>query len=712
MTSLREEREWRVSWIYSIHHCNLMSRPSLTPHIVKSDSGPETEEVTMLRTYKRTRVALAFSLVRNYHGNMLVLISAIGSGIVLLFLLFALGYVRMLGTNAEQRTAIEAAAIAAAKDVSRIVINDPNFGFVSLSDAAPVGRNTRAPAPDNFYMPVHGINTLMGTLRLDFIIADRLGSNTLKDLVRRDLNNLKAAKERLSAEIKDSFHGTEARDLDGNIVDPYSSAESAYRQNVVRMAGSSSYVPGSMKLTLGSLEGGAQTNIPIPSPPSYAHVSPGQERNGFYMAGMDIPYGGEHFVFASISNSIRLVNPRDFRTNLSSLPYDMPSVVRCEADHRITDQSNRTDHVVKSVACAQAASVYDPRPAPGTLSVSFPDGIMPELNMPLDIMTLPSFNSGSPMVLQTPDTGDFPSPGVSLGPTAWDGPGTPNVSTVWTTTLYDWLTRAGTRLNAKAAIDMQNSPFTYVGPGSNGYIYTNLYKVDTNGDIIHETNLLVNGADTPARVDPYPVASHQQLFAIGQDALSSSDKFGYDAYIRDFGYRPGLLRGGIHGGEPLTTSLANVPPTSTTLISGAATSPINIAWDNTRGSGGGCDSGGVGDGAHWKIDLGTGGPPVAGLHVFTVDGHQTTFFVFANAPLSRNDWGLNSPGVPAYYRFASGPGGGAPRPTYLQNGLAGDIRFRKTIPLAKAGLTGKAHGITATRTVPPPAISPLYKPGW
>ncbi|HIN65038.1 MAG TPA: hypothetical protein EYM95_10390, partial [Candidatus Obscuribacterales bacterium] len=60
-------------------------------------------------------------------GNTLALIAAISAGILILILLFALSYTRLVGSSQEQRTAVEAAALAAAKDVSRIVINDPNF---------------------------------------------------------------------------------------------------------------------------------------------------------------------------------------------------------------------------------------------------------------------------------------------------------------------------------------------------------------------------------------------------------------------------------------------------------------------------------------------------------------------------------------------------------------------------------------------------------
>ncbi len=91
---------------------------------------------------------------------MIVLVVAILAGLIVTVILFMLGYVRILGSHSEQRTAIESAALAAAKDLSRIVVEDPNFGLISLSDAAPVGTNTAA--GDRYFMPVHGINTLLG----------------------------------------------------------------------------------------------------------------------------------------------------------------------------------------------------------------------------------------------------------------------------------------------------------------------------------------------------------------------------------------------------------------------------------------------------------------------------------------------------------------------------------------------------------------------
>ncbi|HMO22781.1 MAG TPA: hypothetical protein PKC98_17610, partial [Candidatus Melainabacteria bacterium] len=76
-------------------------------------------------------------------GNMLVLIAAF-SFIVSALALFGLGYLRMLGSSSEQKTAIEAAALAAAREVSNIVIDTPEFGFVGVSDSAPTGSVTQA----------------------------------------------------------------------------------------------------------------------------------------------------------------------------------------------------------------------------------------------------------------------------------------------------------------------------------------------------------------------------------------------------------------------------------------------------------------------------------------------------------------------------------------------------------------------------------------
>ena len=71
---------------------------------------------------------------RSPNGNMLVLIAAITVGLIVALIFFCLNYARLLGSNSEQKKAIEAAALAAASDLSAIVIPTVEFGYVSLSD--------------------------------------------------------------------------------------------------------------------------------------------------------------------------------------------------------------------------------------------------------------------------------------------------------------------------------------------------------------------------------------------------------------------------------------------------------------------------------------------------------------------------------------------------------------------------------------------------
>ena len=193
---------------------------------------------------------------RGQHGNMLILVLAILLGILMLILAFSLSYVRILGSNAEQKTAIEAAALAAARDLGKVVVEDPNFGFISISDAAPSTPNTKA--NDGFSMPVTSINTLLGTIRVDMIIARQLSDTTMTTLAETDYTNAMAAKDFLVAALQQAMlpgaGGSNLRDVDGNVVSPYQAAVDAYQQNVVRIAGGKSrMVNGSMKLTLGCL---------------------------------------------------------------------------------------------------------------------------------------------------------------------------------------------------------------------------------------------------------------------------------------------------------------------------------------------------------------------------------------------------------------------------------------------------------------------------
>ncbi|PZM80488.1 MAG: hypothetical protein DKT66_14615 [Candidatus Melainabacteria bacterium] len=588
---------------------------------------------------------------RNATGNTLALVAAVTASVLIVILLFALSYTRLIGGSQEQKTAIEAASIAAAKDIGRIVINDSNFGYIGLSDAAPVGGATAA--ADGFSMPVYGLNTMVGTLRLDLIIADKTNNATMKYFCKQDLVNLKSAKDKLVAVLQAAIlPGGSGKDIDGGLVEPYASAEKAYEDNKVRMTGESRYVKGSLKLTLGCLSQGVQTNIPLPKPNSWALVdSTNQSRSGFYVSEINCPYDGEDFVFGSISNNIKLVNTQQFQTTGAGLPYTIPSVIKAEAD-----QMYEKNRVVRLSAAATAASVFDPKPAPGTLSIAFPDGRPPFIGTPYDILNSPALSGAPVMTIRTPATDDFPNPGgTAMTPGSWTGPGSSTIKNVFSQSFYDWLRLSGTKLNAQDAVDLFTNPLLSAGaagPFTTGYM--DIYRVDQSGAITQKLVLI--------DPDPFEAVSHKQMYAESKSAATTtagkkSSPADWDVYIRDQVTQLGTINGGKHGGRPLSNPLVALSPGSSfktichknanNLIATGA-DKFNFKLGNIGGFGDGASSGGSANASS------SGGLPPACFG-------------------PRDDFGGATTPGPSIVSFPSGTGMPG---TYLQNGSAVSIRFR------------------------------------
>ena len=251
--------------------------------------------------------------IRASRGNMLVLITACTIGLMAALAFFGLGYIRLIGSNNEQRTAIEAAALSAAMDLSRIVIFTPQFGYVGLSDAAPNGSYTNTASGDGYSMPVHGINTLLATARLNLMIASVIpnaqqqGNNfpatyndtypdpELQALALNDLSNVYAAQALLQAALNDAVLPTPAGtyyDIQGNQVNISADALAAYKANNIRMTGQTSLNNNTVTLTLGCLSSPMTTNIVIPQglTGTLAALPASQQSGGVYNAYIDCPF--------------------------------------------------------------------------------------------------------------------------------------------------------------------------------------------------------------------------------------------------------------------------------------------------------------------------------------------------------------------------------------------------------------------------------------
>ncbi|HEY9784521.1 MAG TPA: hypothetical protein V6D17_03895 [Candidatus Obscuribacterales bacterium] len=580
---------------------------------------------------------------RRERGNTLVLVLALLLGLVLVILFFGLGYTRMLGSHQEQKTAIEAAALAAAKALSRAVVDDPNFGFIGISDAAPKGKGTAA--GDKYGLTVRSLNSILATIRLDMIIADQINAPQIKQFARRDYDLAMDAVDRFNNVLKDAAdQAGMLKDIDGNLIDLYAEAVNAYQDNQIRMqGGQSTLVQGSMKLSLGCVEG-APTNIPCPLPAEFANVSSSQQRNGFYAAYTNIPYGDLDFVFSAAADSIGLVDHKKFKSNATDLPYALLTVVKAEADQRFDGKNQYgklTSHTVHAAACAHPSCTRDPKPAPGALAVSFPDGMLPELTKFSQLLSDPGMSTVT-MTLHTPAIDDYPAPNsrlLPMPPQAVLG-SAPSIALACNRAYYDWLRACGPQVSVQAAIDMAKGGLSPTASRTMGFM--TVYRLSQDGGIEQKSYLMEN---------VYVPNSHQQLVGITTtkpDLQSPSTGYTYNVIVSDQVYNLGKQKGGKHGGEPITDQRL----TTNTLITAQTQElppipPGNLINPPKPQYGWEGKAGGWGYGI-WKM-LGAPGP--FGRH--------------------------NKPEALSFMPSAANLGD--LRPTYQSNGIAADISFHKIV---------------------------------
>lgn len=487
-------------------------------------------------------------------ANVLIFTIAVTAFLAGAIAYFALGYVRQLGQYNQQVNAIDAAALAAASDVGRIVVTDPNWGYVSLSDYPPVHRGTVA--GDNWFLPVHSINTIFATVRLDMIIADKLNDPTMKACARRDYVNAMGAKDAVNNALDNLATGGNGVDIDGNVINPLADATAAYNKSRINMVGNSNLVAGSMKMTFGVVRG-RPTLTPIPTPTKYAELTTDQQINGMYKAYTNIIYNDKSFVFAAVGSNATLVDHKNFEVTADDLPYIIKTVVKVEADQQTTDNSGNSS-IQHAVACAIPAGTSDRRPKPGSLVLMFPKGAPPDLGSLYGILTNTTFASSPSDVLRTPPAGDYPqSPltrlKIDIGPY---NPGAP-IGQICRLSMYDWIRNAGAGLNIDSLVAAINAPIA-----ADTSTHRLWYDIDVNGNISQRSE-----ACSPSPTLP---CSQRQMYGISGLAFNSSDGNRYDIFVRDFCYHLGPANGGMHAGEPIMCPWG--PP-----IAGA----IGLGWPET-----------------------------------------------------------------------------------------------------------------------------------
>jgi hypothetical protein len=138
------------------------------------------------------------------------------------------------------------------------------------------------------------------------------------------------------------------------------------------MTGGSAYTAGTLRLSLGGINGGAPTSLKLPKPVNMANVPAGAQQNNCYKSYINLPVDGTDYVFAGIGDSIKLFDAKNWVAAVPGLPYQLATVVRAEA----TQQLN--GHEVQATKHPAVAAPNQPtsltKPCPGALTFSFPDG--------------------------------------------------------------------------------------------------------------------------------------------------------------------------------------------------------------------------------------------------------------------------------------------------------------------------------------------------
>lgn len=488
-----------------------------------------------------------FIYKKSQKGGILPLVVATFITVLFVLAAFLLGVTRLVGSHQEQMTAIESAALVASRDISQIVIEDSNFGFVGLSDRAPTGTSTRS--GDNCFNSVRSINTLFATIRLDMIIADKLNNSTMRALSKIDYDRAVLARAALRRKLSDAIavNGSGVN-ADGRVIEPYKDALADYERNVIRMnGGSSRLVPNSLSLRLGTVDG-LVTNTQIPNPFGDASMSLSQQSDGCYNAFENIPYNSMAFVFTALGDDVALVDQTKFKDENVNDTSILADIVRAEATQEMeyNDHSGRWRKTrTKVVACAEPFNSLDPVPAPGAFELRFPNGSIPEIVKFGDILLYTGLLNSPTDYLETPINDDAPSSTLSsFAPTAINNEHPP-FGKVIALSFYDWVRRGRHRVNITSLIDKLNQPLPVQG-----------------GPVRHRLELKRNGdvGDTVVADDPNltPCVSNNQYQAISGMIINSRNGNTYDAYLRDFCYQISRPIGGKHSGEPLDEELHTV----------------------------------------------------------------------------------------------------------------------------------------------------------
>jgi hypothetical protein len=454
---------------------------------------------------------------------LLVIVASVAGFVFALLLLW--NFLFSTTTVMRTQTVAEAAALAAANELSRVVIDDPHFGYVSLSEAPPVKSSTRA--RDGEPLPVSSINAILAGIRQEMILADLLHNDFMRQRAKDELSFAKLAARHLEANLAECLQPNPSRrftDLDGVAIEPFKVA-----RKLVQCSQNSTTVRPTVLLRLGWDDRAGTTLEPAAKVQNQLYCKPTQQTNGYYNPSADLLYDSESFYLASVGNHSELIGASSFR-----LPdgIHLCSVVQAEVTFTLGDSATSLK------ACAQPGILRAMTPA-GSLIVDSRDSQSSSTCLSALLKTQQTPGAGFIQSFSA-SGGDFPSEATALSPLS--GLSDLRADDALGLALCDWLRSARARLNLDSLLVALDTRF------SSSHRYCRY-------DIGHDGQVLVSYADViPFR---YSQVSENQLYGYSPQVIIGGDGSRCSITLFDNVYQLGNADGGKHAGQAIEGEAIN-----------------------------------------------------------------------------------------------------------------------------------------------------------
>jgi len=480
-----------------------------------------------------------------------------GAGVLLLMLLLATTLLVFFSTSAavlisyftahrHTASAIEGASLAAARELSSMVVADPDCGYVALGDLAPSSSSTyNLMAEDGKPVPVIGINTLVATARVSMLVAKHLNNEEYMRLAKLDSGRARAAGRRLVDGIKLCLREDPSAPLgkDGKAVRPLTVARKVLIQSLTDSGTLPAVKIKDFSLDLGYLSNGGTTNTPLPISEKLAEVAKVDTQNGCYTAFKNFPVSGESYIFAAVGKQPCLVSKDQFVLDKDSKEIMPSSIVRAKvslemvSDKDAYEETNNTFGKIFCVACAAPFALND-KAASGVMIVGLPDGCPSGYISLADYINDPR-SSRTNLEMLRAHGGDYPLDARAMLKSSSPDGRVSTLSNVFIQGLYDWVRTAHGRVKLDSLLAIVGDRIQ-PSEGPLGLGQSVVYRFKKDGAVVVDGYFL---SDVPNQI-----VHDSQVCTLGLNTLRASNSL-WTVAFRDQVHNLGFADSGKHSGQ-------------------------------------------------------------------------------------------------------------------------------------------------------------------